>query len=363
MTVGEEGGGGLSGYPGYRPGSPPQYLEYHEQVGFLDELETIWGERWGAQGIGRLRKVAMSPPTEVETLPEYDEDPAFFNYGGALPKLEVMREQHAGLIATYRSLGIDVRLFEYPELPRSPYGPLKRAVSAAAGFVINGGAIIAREAAPYWRGRSRYVSQYLQSIGCPILYTVHGHGVCEGGAFTRLADDLIVAMLSSDCNLDGLQQVRPVLERAGYRVLVARSPGPLHQFHPEIPGWMHADMWVAPLDVRLALVYPPWCDFETLRSLHKLGYRLIEADREEQERLAPANLITIEPRLVVMTAGAPRTRALLEAESVEVIEVPYDEVIKYGGGIRCTTMQLVRDAGPRVFGDGEAAPAQGFPAA
>lgn len=61
------------------------------------------------------------------------------------------------------------------------------------------------------------------------------------------------------------------------------------------------------------------------------------------------NLITIEPRKVVMPAGAPRTRALLEAEEVEAIEVEYGEVIKCGGGIPCTTMQLVRDPGPKVF--------------
>jgi N-dimethylarginine dimethylaminohydrolase len=61
------------------------------------------------------------------------------------------------------------------------------------------------------------------------------------------------------------------------------------------------------------------------------------------------NMITVEPRLVVMPTGASKTRQLLAAEGVESIEVPYDEVMKYGGGIRCTTMQLVRDPGPRVF--------------
>lgn len=335
--------------PGFLSGSPPQYLAYHEEVDFLDELEAVWGQKWGAQGIGRLRQVAMSPPTAVEVLPEYDTERAFFLYGDDLPNLEIMQEQHAGLMNAYRDLEIDVRIFEYPETPRSAYGPLKRAVSAAAGFVINGGAVVAREGAPYWRGRSRYISQYLQSINCPILLTVHGKGVCEGGAFTRMADDFVIAMLSQDCNQEGLDQVIPVLERAGYRVWIARSPGPLHRYHPEIFGWMHADMWIAPLDRRLALVYPPWCDFETLRYLHSIGYQLIEADRAEMETVAPANLITIEPRLVMMSTGAPRTRSLLEENGVEVIEVPYDEVIKYGGGIRCTTMQLVRDAGPMVF--------------
>ena len=339
----------LTRFPGSLPGAVPQYAPYHNDVDFLDEIEAIWGQRWGAQGIGRLRQVAMSPPTEVETLPLYDQDPAFFVYGGDLPDLVKMREQHAGLMEAYRSLGVDVRIFTYPETPRSAYGVMKRAVSAAAGFVINGGAIIAREAAPYWRGRSRYVSQYLQSIGCPILCTVHGKGVCEGGAFTRMADDFIVAMLSTDCNSDGLDQIRPVLERSGYRVWVAHSPGPLYAFHPEVPGWMHADMWIAPLDTRLALIYPPWCDYETIRYLLSIGYRLIEAPRDEQEASCPVNMITIAPKLVLMTTGAPKTRKLLEHEKVEVIEVPYEEVIRYGGGIRCTTMQLLRDAGPTVF--------------
>ena len=65
--------------------------------------------------------------------------------------------------------------------------------------------------------------------------------------------------------------------------------------------------------------------------------------------MTPANLITIEPRLVVMPGPAPKTRALLEREGIEVIEVEYDEVILYGGGVRCTTMQLVRDPGPKHF--------------
>lgn len=165
-----------------------------------------------------------------------------------------------------------------------------------------------------------------------------------------MADDFVVAMLSTDCNRDGLEQVRPVLERAGYRIWAAHSPGPLHDYHPEIVGWIHADMWIAPLDRDLALIYPPWCDYETIRHLRSIGYTLVEVDREEQLRVVPCNLLTLEPRKVVMPAGAPRTRALLEKHGVETVEVEYGEVLKYGGSISCTTMQLVRDPGPRVFG-------------
>jgi hypothetical protein len=112
----------LERFPGYRPGAVPKYAEYHAEVDFLDELELVWGKRRGAQGIGRLREVAMSTPTEVETLPLYNEDPAFFAYGGELPDLGRIREQHAALAETYRSLGIQVHDFVYPETPRSGYG-------------------------------------------------------------------------------------------------------------------------------------------------------------------------------------------------------------------------------------------------
>ena len=191
---------------------------------------------------------------------------------------------------------------------------MKRGISAAAGFVINGGAVIPREATPYWRGRSRYVAQALMALGCPILYTVHGYGVCEIGASVRMTDDFIVLMLSTDCNREGAEQVLPVLERAGYRkVLLASSPGPLYDFHEEVPG-----------------------------------YQLLEVPRDEIH-FCPTNGITIEPRKVIMNASASKTRKLLEASGVEVMPIPYDEVHKYGGGIRCNTMQLIRDPGPKLF--------------
>ncbi|MEX2408841.1 MAG: hypothetical protein WD489_07020, partial [Rhodovibrionaceae bacterium] len=51
--------GTLKDFPYYEKGKVPQYHRYHAEVDFLDEIELIWGKRWGAQGIGRLREVAM----------------------------------------------------------------------------------------------------------------------------------------------------------------------------------------------------------------------------------------------------------------------------------------------------------------
>lgn len=339
-------------FPFYEEGKVPQYQRYHAEISYLDELERIWGKPWGAQGIGQLREVAMVRPTEAEVLKIYEEDSAFFVFDGTTPDLGLMRQQHHSLAEAYESLGITVHEIRWADdPPRSAYGPMKRGISAAAGFVVNGGAIIPREATPYWRGRSRYVAQSLMQLGCPILYTVHGHGVCEIGAAVRMSDDFIVLMLSTDCNREGAEQVIPVLERAGYReVHLASSPGPLYHYHDQVPGWMHADMWIMPLDARLAMIYPPWCDYQTIRRLHEIGYELLEMPPDEVD-LYPVNGITVAPRQVIMNASAVKSRKLLEAHGVEVIALEYDEVHKYGGGIRCNTMQLIRDPGPSTFGD------------
>lgn len=344
-------------FPFYEEGKVPQYHRYHAEVSYLDELPLIWGKPWGAQGIGRLREVAMVKPTLTEVRKLYEQDSAYFVFNGVTPDLELMQAQHLSLAKLYESLGIKVHYITWPDdPPKSAYGPMKRSISAAAGFVINGGAIIPREATPYWRGRSRYVSQFLMQLGCPILYTVHGLGVCEIGASVRMSDDFIVLMLSTDCNREGAEQVIPILRRAGYtEVLLASSPGPLYHYHSEVPGWMHADMWIMPLDARLAMIYPPWCDYETIRRLHQIGYELIEAPREEVD-LYPVNGITVEPRKVIMNASAVRTRRLLERHGVEVIPIEYDEVHKYGGGVRCNTMQLIRDRGPSTFANQQRAP-------
>ena len=53
----------LTRFPFYEEGKVPQYHRYHAEVSYLDELTLIWGKPWGAQGIGRLREVAMVQPS------------------------------------------------------------------------------------------------------------------------------------------------------------------------------------------------------------------------------------------------------------------------------------------------------------
>ena len=125
----------LNEFPFYEEGKVPQYHRYHAEVSYLDELELIWGKPWGAQGIGRLREVAMVRPTETEVKKLYEQDSSFFVFDGNTPDLKLMQEQHQNLARTYENLGIKVHYVNWSEdPPRSAYGPLKRSISAAAAL-------------------------------------------------------------------------------------------------------------------------------------------------------------------------------------------------------------------------------------
>lgn len=55
------------------------------------------------------------------------------------------------------------------------------------------------------------------------------------------------------------------------------------------------------------------------------------------------NLLCLSPGRVLMAEGSPRTAERLDKAGIEVITTPYDELHKNGGGIHCSTMELVRE--------------------
>ena len=118
----------LSVFLFYEKDKPPRYYKYHSEVDYLDEIEKISGKKWGAQGIGRLREVAVIKPTEVEVDPLFERDPTFFNFDGNSPSLSKMQEQHEGMVKTYRDDGVNASYLTYPEKPKSAYGVIKRSI-------------------------------------------------------------------------------------------------------------------------------------------------------------------------------------------------------------------------------------------
>jgi len=71
-----------------------------------------------------------------------------------------------------------------------------------------------------------------------------------------------------------------------------------------------------------------------------MGVGLVRAEPGEIWGL---NLLALGPRRVLMAEGSPVTEGRLRDADVEVRTIPYDEIHRNGGGVHCSTMELVRD--------------------
>lgn len=68
---------------------------------------------------------------------------------------------------------------------------------------------------------------------------------------------------------------------------------------------------------------------------------VFECEGEEGYDLL-TNVFSISPNCVILPEHTPRLKNWLEARGVEVLTVQYDEIVKMGGLLRCSTMPLKR---------------------
>jgi N-dimethylarginine dimethylaminohydrolase len=117
-------------------------------------------------------------------------------------------------------------------------------------------------------------------------------------------------------------------------------------------GEFHVDMIVTPIADRLALVYPRQLPWETYRWLKERNFTVIEIPTDEHVMCVPGNSVVVEPGVVIMNKNARQTIKALEAKGVEVIGFDSSGIMQGGvNGIKCITMELDRDDGPRLHGN------------
>jgi N-dimethylarginine dimethylaminohydrolase len=304
---------------------------------FNEELEEIWGARWGASDeVGPLRRVLVRRPgSELEAIraDAWDErlgalvDPGgqWYWTGREAPDLELVASQHEGLVAALRAEGVEVDVVE-------PLGGrfVKSVYTRDPSITVPGGAIVGRMGVRMRRGEEPHATRALAGAGMPILGTITGTGTLEGGSFTKLRRGVAALGTSIRCNHEGERQLRHLLELIGVELI--RVP---------IAGYsIHIDLFFAMVDEDRALINPDGLPYDFLVTLRQLGIHTIEAAAGEEWGL---NLLCLRPGRVLMAEGSPRTVELLEGAGIEVVTIPYDELHKNGGGVHCSTIELVRD--------------------
>jgi N-dimethylarginine dimethylaminohydrolase len=333
--------------PWFEPGKPLRNYLLHE-TDFYDEVEQIWGRRWGAEGIGTLREVLVSRPTENEIRPEYAQEWQYYYSSAAgnadLGRLQAQFDEYFQVLADN---GVRVNAIEPPVPAIGAYGYIKNLVTlAGAGLVVHGGAILHRYGLGSWqRGREVIWEQVLAALQVPIYLTVHGTGICEPGAGRWLDPTTFVFNESVVANEEGLRQLEFVLSNLGVELLVCHSPGWYDSIGHGSIGTSHMDMVMLTVDERTVLLAPHLVNYGFVRELVRRDYAIVEVPVEEYWDLA-LNGVTLAPGKVVINAGSPTVVKELERRGVEVIQVDFSESQRFAiAGLHCATLELVREQG------------------
>jgi N-dimethylarginine dimethylaminohydrolase len=335
----------LETLPWFERGKPLRNWMLHE-TDFYDEVEQIWGQRWGAEGIGTLREVLVSRPTENETRAEYAQEWQYYYSSAAgnadLGKLQYQFDEYYELL---RDNGVRVNYVEPPVPAIGAYGFLKNLVTlAGGGLVVHGGAIVHRMGLGSWqRGREVIWSKVLTALQVPVYLTIHGTGIGEPGAGRWLDSKTFVFNESVVANEEGLRQIGFVLEGLGIEFVVAHSPGWNDSIGNGNIGTSHMDMVMLTLDERKVLLAPHLVNYGFIRELKQRDVTIIEVPLEEYWDLA-INGVTLAPGKVLINRGSPTVVEALERADVEVLQVDFSESQKFAiAGLHCATLELVRD--------------------
>jgi N-dimethylarginine dimethylaminohydrolase len=337
----------LADVPHYEEGKPPRPLF---DVDFLDELPDMWGRRWGAQtDLGTLRMVMVARPPAAQTQEGAlaQGAPDFYGLVRGIPQAVRMRQQHDRFVEIMEQDGVEVVDLELPPEPNGLNTPIVKGIRGVRDVVVvNGGAIIPRNAIATKRGCEPYWLRRFAEIGCPILLTIHGNGVLEGGNVVWVNSKTVLVGMGLRTNEEGLRQAEFVFRNVGVEEV---RPVYLSGYLNRAYGYQHhLDCVFNMVDVDTAVCWPPGLDYLSLDSLLRKGIRIIEVPEEEM-RNAACNTLALRPGRVVLVAGNPRTAEALDKAGVEVIELEWSEYTRQGGGASggggpiCSTAPLIRD--------------------
>jgi N-dimethylarginine dimethylaminohydrolase len=310
------------------PGQPEPPFEDREMQ------EKIWGRKWGLNtDVGKLRMVLLSRPgpewDQMQSGGEFFEDigawigpdKMWYWYGEERPDMEKIHSFHKGLVVALEEDDVEVVFHDDP-LPNMT----KSVFTRDQAVIVNGGAIVCRFGVQYRQGEELTITRTLANLGMPILHTVHGTGLMEGGSFLWLNSKTAAVAIGHRSDLEGARQVAEVLERQGVELLFVDNLGyGLHMM----------------VDVDLAVAFThelPWWFCEKLK---ELGIKTVYADL--RDGAFGVNCLAVRPGKVIMSSHAAYTAERLRKTGTEVVLIDYKEFHKGGGGIHCSTLPLIRD--------------------
>jgi N-dimethylarginine dimethylaminohydrolase len=303
------------------------------------ELEKYWGRAWGVDNdVGRIQSILVhrpgdemkivDPSKRIESIGSFgDLEAGWYFQSDRVPPLAEMQSEHDALVAALRARGIEVHDVEGVD-----GGRLKSCYTRDPVIMVKGGAIVTRMGTRIRRGEELAITRTLAKLGVPVLRTLSGSAVMEGGSFAWINPRTCVIGCGIRVNREGAAQVGEVLKRQGVDLIVI-----------DLVGYdIHIDGSFQMVDRDLALVDPFGLPYSFLEKLKELKVRTIEITPADNKWII--NSLAVAPGELIMPEGATnRTLDLMASHGLTWTILPYDRMQLNGGGIHCSTTPLIRD--------------------
>jgi N-dimethylarginine dimethylaminohydrolase len=279
--------------------------------------------------VGTLRRVLVRRPDEAMAAA----DPAVWHYTAAID-LAAARAAHDCLVEALRVWDVEV-LYHDERLPHHAdsvfvFDPV---------LVTDAGAVLLSMGKEARRGEEEPLGRALERHGVPLLARLGGRARAEGGDTMWLDHDTLAVGRGFRTNAEAVRQLREILGPLGVAVVDYDMPyfgGPA--------ACLHLLSLISPLDVDLAVAYPPLMPTGFWRELRRRGVRLLEVPEAEFLHTQATNVLAVAPRRCIVLDGSPVTRRRLEEAGCEVLAVPGEALsFKAEGGPTCLTRPVLRD--------------------
>jgi N-dimethylarginine dimethylaminohydrolase len=177
----------------------------------------------------------------------------------------------------------------------------------------------------------------LERIGVPILGELTGSAIADGGDKVWLDAKTLLIGHGYRTNGEGIAQIRKMLAPYGIEVHAFDLP---HFQGPD--AVLHLMSVLSPISQDKAVVYEPLAPIRLLEFLKSRNITWLTVNDTEVHTQG-ANILTVEPNVVVLAAGNPEIEGKLRKSGVTVhIFNGANVAVKGDGGPTCLTAPLLR---------------------
>ena len=181
------------------------------------------------------------------------------------------------------------------------------------------------------------IKSYFESLNIPILGQIKKPGKLEGGDVVWINEKTVAIGEGYRSNAEGIRQFKALLGNNVEKIITVALP---HWNGPS--DCLHLMSNLSPIDKDLYLIYPKLLPVSFLKYLSDLDIEFIEVSEKEYITMG-CNVLTVEPRKVIMLNENPETKKQLKNHNVEVHCYDGSEIsLKGSGGPTCLTRPFYR---------------------